>query len=262
MRLIVESRSLWATDIRYLSDAAELTHFLRTLHFVIQGREGMGDDPNGVLKQFDDWLAQRRPAARMVFAASFSTQGDLLSQWRAYCPEAGGVSLGFSFNALFSAAQAASFRVGRCIYDHAEQNELASEILDSILQFASEVGPEHDRAATDKYVHVFEQVEAQLLLVGALLKHPAYKEELEWRAVSPVLTDDRDPRIQYREGRSMLLPYLTLPIAVTGASVPIDTVFVGPTPHPDLATDAVSRFLSGNTILAGAFKSVVPYRTL
>jgi hypothetical protein len=87
---ILRDRSLWATDIRFFSDAAELKHLMHGLHAAIRTRT-----PDERLTQFSNWLADRLPHGNMIFAVSFSTQGDLLSQWRAYSPAAKGISLGF-----------------------------------------------------------------------------------------------------------------------------------------------------------------------
>ena len=256
MQSILRERSVWATDIRFFSDAAELMHLMHALHHGIRSRNG-----NIVLQQFRDWLSVRLPSGNMVFAVSFSAQGNLLSQWRAYCPPAKGVSLGFDPAEIVRLASEQSFSVGRCLYDRKEQEALVNEILDSVLSLAVAMGQDTKRHPTQSYHSVFETVETPLLRIGALIKHPAFREEFEWRAVSPVLTDFVNSGIRYREGTSTLVPYLDFHLADSTSAVRLSSVFVGPTPHVNLAIDAISRCLSGHGTSLGVFSSGIPYRT-
>ena len=253
---ILKSRSLWATDIRFFSDAAELKHLMNALHDGIRLRNN-----DEVLHQFRDWLSDRLPQGNMVFAVSFSAHGDLLSQWRAYSSPAKGVSLGFDPKAIVALATNQSFSLGRCLYDRKEQDQLANEILDSVLYLGAQMGKDPKRHPSQSYYTAFEEMETPLLRIGALFKHPAFREEVEWRAVSPVLTDYVHSRIQYREGASTLVPYLDFELAASSSPLPLSSVIVGPTPHVNLASDAISRCLSGYGASPGVYPSIIPYRT-
>ena len=92
---------------------------------------------------------------------------------------------------------------------------------------------------------VFEEIEGDLLRVAALLKHPGFSEEDEWRAVSPITSNYVEAPICHREGRSMLLPYIrfALPKAEGGA-LAIEHAFLGPTPNAGQPMTSLSRYLS------------------
>lgn len=255
---IVRGRCLRATDIRYVSDAAELHHLMRALRYGAVNKVGLGQDE--VIKQFTGWISDRLPAGNMLFAASFSAQGNLLSQWRAYTPKGTGVSLGFSSNDLLNTARRQSFMVGRCIYDHAEQTQLASEIIDAVIEVATRIGPSSSAHPTEAYYPAFQTVENSLLQVGALFKHGAFREEEEWRAVSPVLTSYVNASIEYREGPSMLVPYVTFRFS-SEHPIPIGEVFVGPTPHENLAMRSVGQFFASEGASPHMVNSSIPYRT-
>ena len=47
----------------------------------------------------------------MLLVACFTTEGNLLSQWRSYCPTGRGCSLGFSAEAVLKAANDTAFRL-------------------------------------------------------------------------------------------------------------------------------------------------------
>ena len=86
-------------------------------------------------------------------------------------------------------AAAQGFRIGRCIYDAARQQQLAAEMLRSVEDVARAMGENTNRAQRhpDNSFHdVFDSIEDDLLLIAALLKEPAFAEEQEWRAVSPI----------------------------------------------------------------------------
>lgn len=112
---------LWASEVHYLNDAEELRCFANRINAHIS-RRLEAEDPHGpILRQFREWLTGRMSHGPMLFTASFTENGNLLSQWRGYCPPGKGVSIAFEPAALAAAARQASFMMGRCIYDHERQ---------------------------------------------------------------------------------------------------------------------------------------------
>ena len=93
---IVASRSIWETEIRYLSDAKELVQTLDILLGLIRNKYESSDaKKREFFGQLEKWLQERLVRGHLVFVASFSEEGNLLSQWRGYSPIGKGVSLGF-----------------------------------------------------------------------------------------------------------------------------------------------------------------------
>ena len=54
----------------------------------------------------------------------------------------------------------------------------------------------------------FASIEIDLLRIAAILKHPSFREEKEWRIVSPVIANTAEAPILFREGHAMLVPYI------------------------------------------------------
>jgi hypothetical protein len=156
---------------------------------------------------------------------------NLLSQWRAYCPSRGGVSIAFNVDALEDVAARQGFRLLRCVYDQAEQMRILRRALEE-----------------SAYLSVAEQAQERwqlrLVEIAPLLKHPGFREEAEWRLVCGPIGQG-DPRIKHRPGASMLTPYVELGLLNDAGTLPIDHVTVGPTPHPELSRVSVARFLEG-----------------
>ena len=134
----------------------------------------------------------------MLFSASFRANGNLLSQWRGYSSHGKGISLGFDHQAIQSLASAQNFRVGKCLYYIGKQQQLATRIIDCVISMC-----DHD----DDIDVVLQDIEADLLSICALLKHPAFTEEQELRLISPTFTSVSSAPIAFREGKAMLVPY-------------------------------------------------------
>ncbi len=263
---IVESGSLRATDIRFFNDAAEMKHTADLLRRAIaQRREG--DTFNSrLLVQLQEWLSNRLTDGHMLFVACFTANGNLLSQWRSYCPIAKGASLGFRPEKISSTASNQSFQVGKCVYDAKRQQQLAETILETIEEVAQRRGENTDlskRHPSNSFYDVFEEIEADLLRVAALLKHPSFYEEQEWRTVSSVMTNYVEAPIEYREGPSMLVPFVNfnLPEA-SDRRLDIEHVFLGPTPNRNNSMTSLSRYLSkkGASPRQGIQYCQIPYR--
>jgi hypothetical protein len=93
--------------------------------------------------------------------------------------------------------------------------------------------------------------------VAPIIKDPAFSEENEWRLVQPVASVS-DPEVCFRDGCTILLPYL--PIVVGGDAMPIRKVIVGPTPHPKLEERALKELLIKHGITDPCVvSSAVPY---
>ncbi len=93
---IAGSKTLYATDIRYLNDAMELKYTSDLLRTEISQRLESNNSTNRkLLEQLKDWLFHRLTNGHMLFVSSFTTNGNLLSQWRGYCQQGKGVSIGF-----------------------------------------------------------------------------------------------------------------------------------------------------------------------
>lgn len=83
---IVENNELWLTHIDYLNDHTEGQELYKILCGIFK------DEPN-IIKLLD--FVDRTNEA---YCLSFSTEPNLLSQWRGYCPSTGGYNIGFIDN--------------------------------------------------------------------------------------------------------------------------------------------------------------------
>ena len=99
---IAQTKKLWATHIRFLNDLKELGHAVDYVCNAIGNRlnasvfkDTYSEPERGLLQG----MAQYAGAVAIgVFVASLTEMGDQLSQWRAYCPPAGGYAIRNSFS--------------------------------------------------------------------------------------------------------------------------------------------------------------------
>ena len=127
----------WATDIRYLNDATEFKYGLDVAKAVYKSLNeeniASGIEESYSVKSFlEHALSGELGSQTYIF--SLSENGDLLSQWRAYCPH-GGVSIGFSKRVLEGIAEQQRFKLIQCIYRIEDQKREIEQVLRGKTEF-------------------------------------------------------------------------------------------------------------------------------
>ena len=277
---IVTSGEIWATDSRYLNDTTEFKYSLDLAKEVLEGRNLKNSD------YAEGFIASANQTSIYVF--SLSKRKDLLSQWRAYCPN-GGVSIGFSKRVLEIFAKQQRFELVKCIYSREKQKER--------LIAAIEETERPDYRA--------------ILGVLAAFKHYGFEEEEEYRLISEAPTyesrmwggGEHEP--EWRTTTSMLIQYKKFLLSdlnledlkklhpnlsedkVKGLLFreqipahwheerdrpePYREVIVSPSAHQELVENAVSEFVKSKTFYGKSARapsgrvnvssSSVPYRS-
>ncbi len=248
---IVRDKHLWASDIRYMNDSAELKHAADLIRLEVQERIARGRGKADLLGQFVDWVDNRITNGHLLFGASFRSHGNLLSQWRGYSDHGKGVSIGFSAEYILQCAIRQNFQIGKCLYEPERQKELIQQIVDAVESHVSTTlqGNDSREELAAKYRLVFESIELDLLRIASILKHPSFREEMEWRLVSPVYTDHREAPLHFREAHSMLVPYVTFNLQQEPDRPPqLDHLYLGPTSNIHISMNSLKMFLTQNGI--------------
>src|SRR5690606_14494546 len=84
-----------------------------------------------------------------------------------------------------------------------------------------------------------------MLRIAPIIKHPAFKEEKEWRLIS--LTPCTSDRFHYRPSQSFIIPYYRLNLLNENLELPLEKIIIGPTSDPELAKKSVESFLVKET---------------
>jgi hypothetical protein len=165
---IMQSKSLWLSGIQHLNDSTEFAYAVDLARDKLNRKLPTEAGP---LKSYYEKVLEclDQTAGMAPFVVSFSENGDLLSQWRAYTPNGIGFSIGFEYEYLKDLAIKQGFRIAPCIYDQPEQDAILAEII-NVGEAIIKDGLDGDPLMT--------------FLVGfytfaPALKHPSFREERE-----------------------------------------------------------------------------------
>lgn len=259
---IVDSRAVWASHIYYLNDSKEIVHACEVLGRLLSTNENVGNAAEREFtKQFREWLESFRRDAFHIFVFSLSEERSLLSQWRSYTPHGKGVSLGFPPMVINHILSKPGFRIARCLYTNSEHEELMRSLLEKMLITFRQRHANLDTTKahpSQKYHPFLEEFRNDLLQVLAIVKHSAFREEKEWRIVSPYFPKYTVNDVKFREGASMLLPYTELKLPAEGNL--FEEVILGPSQDANLSFSALSAYLSNRGVCNNTVNSQIPLR--
>ena len=288
---ILRERKLWCTHIAYLNDASEYSFTASQYEEALQalsaeqGRDDQMQDYAGDALFFWTGGGHRRPALAwesdvQEYVASFSEAVDDLSQWRAYSSAGSRYAIGFRKEALqrLAARYCMSFEKVQYYDRPSLVTKLKEEFIRSVNEARSGMFPnELDRrngAPHSGHVGGYGTLSQNLVTrIAPLIKDERFRSEQEWRLVGRATARNSVdfPNRSARPGRSFVVPYVELSfdklVHEYAIEHPIACIWVGPTPHLDLAAQAVRSTLSnlgwtlGDTTLTPVVcKTEVPYR--
>jgi hypothetical protein len=279
------AESIWATNLRYLNDVKESDHCLEMLRYRLPQFVQLNHSPHNVALEAA-LLHVNQTEWNAPFVASFSAYRDSLPQWRSYCPNGIGVSIGFSVSALNQCTLTRKPLLGKIVppsahldsvkYLRDDDWEKVDRILSQSLEVLDEWKKDQAAAADDERAnHPDDKVLESIIANRAcLVKHASFESEMEYRLLAP-------PRwfsgksIRYRCSRTTVIPYVDLLMPEWGKtkhgpsrSSPtfddyfIEEVVVGPTPNPDLTVSALSGMFMGLSVVVPVRKTSVPFRDI
>jgi len=266
---IIRDRAMWVTHTQYLNDRREFVHAVDLVLNEIadlSGASPAGSSRSESLKKMEQSL-QLTPQSINVCVCSFSEDSDSLSQWRAYGAETSGFAIGFPPELLTAATAAQQWYLAPCIYNRDRQREIIRSLVEEVLdENLSE--PACDEADTDDYERSIRlqnggNLIAYLNRYAPILKDESFSEEKEWRIISRPLMN-RSASFNFREGRTLLIPYSKIPLSTTNVPFCLRRIVIGPTPDERRFQSSVNSFLMHAGVLEGVEVPVdiskVPYR--
>jgi len=259
---IVSGGSIWASSISYMNDSKEIVHACETVENVLRVRLGIGEENEEArfLNQLLEWVKSCSKVAHTIFVFSLSEKPSLLSQWRSYTPHGKGVSLEFNPSKVNEIARTSNMKIARCIYETLEQEEVISILIEKLLvNFRQQLSTMDisNKPPTQCYYDFINKYKSDIFQVLAILKHSAFQEECEWRLISENIPKFKDPRLKFREGASMLVPYIELPL---GTQPFFSHIILGPSQHQNLTFSGLSMLMSNKGISTQLTNCQIPYR--
>jgi hypothetical protein len=239
---ILESNTMWATELHYLNDGAEFN--LGTWLLTQTLAQVIATNPPDVeaLKVAHHYFSRMDfVSGQGMMVCSFTTNPDQLSQWRAYTSPGDGYTIGIRAEHLRDVIPTTAVGLRPCDYEPAHAISIARSIVESCVgRFAT-------HRSQDLLITEFRH---NVILVATWFKHESFREECEWRVVlmPPIYLREKSvptPDLEFRAGRHTLIPYTRFPLQLDKPEAqPI--VRVGPGNQQLLAQHAVERLAEWN----------------
>lgn len=170
---ILENKSIWLSSIFEMNDSEELRWGRRLLLDIINNRahrfsKGFRDFLFSNMLEFDSHC--------LAVLCSFSKEGDILSQWRAYADDAQGFSIGFDAR---STQDLLPINMKEVSYNEKAQRKLLLNSLNSFNRYWKK----SRKFSDSELIEIFGDALACFSADIASLKHPCFFEEKEVRGV-------------------------------------------------------------------------------
>ena len=241
---ITRSKTLWATDTRFLNDRSEIRYPREVLATLTEkaklGYDSSDSAATSVFGLVSD-LA-RTVGNPYTFAACTCADGDLLSQWRGYGGMGGGYAIGLNRDRLSDIAFEQNFELFPVLYDDDVQREVLRTALNDCVEYMKQQRVQNTVAAD-----VAETVMRIAFTESMLeIKNPHFREEKEWRlARTDWLERTIRPPTLFRAVGSGVVPYQEINLMSMDSSFDaFEVVVIGPTADPRLTAEAVRDLLN------------------
>lgn len=254
---IVEHQCIFLTDAFFLNDHSELIYARDLAIGVLERKKSAASGAVAeflriAIKKFDPFNDE---TGFRYYVASFCTDGNLLSQWRAYGAPGSGVALGFASGPLRErrfAGDVPHVVLHRMEYCPENQRRLMEFVTNRVCELMMR---DYTRAksqfARDLIMSgYYAALMVQMIGLFPQFKHPMFEEEQEWRLSTPRTPDEYKERIKFRVSGKNIVPYIVLDLRVStpehDSQMPLNHVRHAPTAEPDLRKRSVETFLREN----------------
>ncbi|MHB8585932.1 MAG: DUF2971 domain-containing protein [Thermoplasmatota archaeon] len=206
---IARNKEVWATNLRFMNDASELSHGRSVAHASLENYK-----QSRFTKAFTGYLSSKYwvdnlfafDAQYDMYAACFSEVDDDLSQWRAYGAGGRGYCLKMDAaglrNSLTPDGRPTVMTSRRVLYSGSEQDG----ILDELFQAVDAASRKPPRAHW-QYEAIARALRQALAEATPFFKHPAFAHEREWRLACSSVGGYGAPELRFREKEGRLFPF-------------------------------------------------------
>jgi hypothetical protein len=262
VKSILEHEKMWLTDVRYLNDSEEMHNGISKLVQYMRHRVANFPHPHEFFEDAANYVESGLVGKagygienRPVFIGSFTQEGDLLSQWRAY----GSYSIEFDADHIPQ-------ELFRCVYDDDIKLDQASDkVLLNLITIAKDMAANSGFLDRDGY-----EAFSEIIGLVATFKHESFSEEQEVRVI---LGHDIDPEIEngldveFRTRGNILIPYVKADLPFES----IRAIHIGPMRDQELAYISMKAFVDNLHLKRDVtiqnfkhkidvIKSTIPYR--
>ncbi|TBW13193.1 DUF2971 domain-containing protein [Azotobacter chroococcum subsp. isscasi] len=259
---IISGRDLWLTNSCFSNDDEEMNYGYRLVDEILDDlRQVATNDGDGTRVDWLGRLADRIASSRgdQVYVCCFCEKDNLLSQWRGYAENGGGISIEFDPGGFtpFTGVESPHglMRLWKVFYDREQQHKIVRACIDYPYWAA--------HGDDEKIPFIADALQFFI----PTFKNADFRDEQERRLIfTPYPTAMPKPRFRTRRG--LLVPYFSLqelsnPTGVRDPNfrLPIRSILVGPSPHRALNLQSTRLMLDTNECShVPAQASPTPYR--
>jgi hypothetical protein len=244
---ILNSFEIWCTNVSFSNDPSEGVYGESLIDNVCVR------DPELLLAGARKLVAEEIEG----YATSFSADPDELTQWRAYCTNGHGVSIGVDTEVLLLRTHLVFSHVQ---YDQSRQVGLAKAILNVFRarMLAAKSRPPRLR-------HLAYVLTVSFVILRAMLKDPSYHSEREYRLVDALPKDPKrhNTNLEYFQRDERSVPFFRVDLRdsnAAGNKQPVREVYVGPCLNFADAETQLRSTSAYNVQTFGIIPSRVPMR--
>lgn len=276
---IIESQSLYASNLYYLNDRKEYQHGIELILEIVRDlkREKLN---SGILSKVERNIDLIKQSERYV--ACFSSDGDLLSQWRAYGSNGRGVSIGFSRENIEDGFFSQLIHSNMILYDESDQRHSIRTQIELILNYFEEKMDLLDWKDFDPNFLIGKVIIDFLEKTIAVYKHPSFQDEKEYRLeyeLDGKINKLNDEELIFRASNNLIVPYIKLTSKYSDflknkkggkelyeptfllKKLPINKIILGPSLEFSALKEAIKLLLTKNGYEdIPIMESEVPYR--
>ena len=253
---ILAQKKIWATHINYLNDKKEfidaVDEFRKQIKDLRPNVPTLTDTPTphrthmetSSTEKYGPVLEILQILHGAIYVTSFSEERDQLSQWRGYCAIGPGFSIGFNRAKLKKLVKRIpTGLLKKCIYEP----RVKEKKIERIIKPAESV----NLNGRDFLLGMINK----MLRIAPYFKDESFKEEKEWRLA---LVEGGDAL--FREGDSLIIPYVEFELKDENGNLPIDNIVIGPTLNMKESHSSLKLLLEKHKISANIEESRIPYR--
>jgi hypothetical protein len=257
---ILESRELWASDLRYMNDLSELKYANNLINKEID--KSVGSD--FLTAALIDYSPGRILDLFAVYACCFCEDGDQLSQWRAYTEKGTGFALGFN-RKLIKQNSSDGPVLDKVIYEPEDQinsiNPTIEEYVKDLQAYMSISSKLNEQQRLRQFSDIGHKLFSANIRNFFFFKNPVFREENEWRIVQPRFVSDPTD-VCFREMRGTIIPYIKIPLLKPDYSeqLPLEKIIQGPLADPKLGLESLGKLLKTYKYRVEIEASKIPIR--
>lgn len=227
---LVKSGCIWATHVNRLNDSSENMH---GISFVMNHIKN--NAPKSLAPLIDKVLQKLESVD--TYVACYSTEHDLLSQWRNYTGTQVGYSLGLETRQMVMTDGSVPL-LEPVIYKEQTAENVLDTLLNKIDEFVKgNAFGEVEVGYLQGYLH------ATLNNIACTIKHSKFKEENEYRHFYQPNYSKLDLSQHFRSSKFGLTPYVNVNFCEKGR-LPLKTITIGPCHDFDLESKTLTLLLN------------------